>query len=383
MKRSRKASGIATCFAVVAISPALVGFAGSAASGASNFSVAALPLPGLPTSNPVISASGIPNTSVPLSETPELEETEKSEEPTEITAQITAEEKAESEPPEIQIYTGADTNPILSEPERHNADMPRTTTADERVSEQTLHNNEGDIDVSGKSGTAYIRNHSDFSDTETEKYADAESEVLKFARDGSAEVLLIHTHTTESYLGSDGGHGKDRENSVIAVADAIASELEKKGVGVIHDTTVHDEPYTGAYDRSHDTITKNIREHPTIKLVLDIHRDAVTEEDGTPVSLMAATDEGPSAQAMLIVAAPGGDGNYDAPYYKENLAAAAEITRRVTENTNSNTMRPVLFQHCGYNQDIQAGVLLIEVGSHGNTADEAILTGKLLGEAIA
>ena len=160
MKRSRKASGIATCFAVVAISPALVGFAGSAASGVN------ISLPSLPPSPPVISASGIADTPVPLAETPEVTETE----------------EVETKPIETEVYTDTDTEPILPAPEQHNLPI----AADERVSEQTLHYNDGDVDVSDEDGTARIRNHSDFSDTEVVKFANAESDALNFARDGSA-----------------------------------------------------------------------------------------------------------------------------------------------------------------------------------------------------
>lgn len=44
--------------------------------------------------------------------------------------------------------------------------------------------------------------------------------------------------------------------------------------------------------------------------------------------------------------------------------------------------RPVLFDYRKYNQDLTSGSLLIEVGSHGNTLEQAVYSGELLGEAL-
>lgn len=45
--------------------------------------------------------------------------------------------------------------------------------------------------------------------------------------------------------------------------------------------------------------------------------------------------------------------------------------------------RPVLFDYRYYNQDLTTGSLLIEIGSHGNTLEEAVYSGQLVGEALA
>ena len=64
---------------------------------------------------------------------------------------------------------------------------------------------------------------------------------------------------------------------MVRVGDAVSEELQKAGIGVIHDTEIHDRAYTGAYDRSRETILKIMEENPSVKIVLDVHRDAIEQ----------------------------------------------------------------------------------------------------------
>ena len=102
--------------------------------------------------------------------------------------------------------------------------------------------------------------------------------------DGSPEVLIMHSHTTESFEPYVREYGDAEFNyrttdpalSVVMVGDQIEAQLKKVGIGVIHDGTIHDYPrYTGSYDRSRVVVKRILEENPTIKVVLDIHRDAI------------------------------------------------------------------------------------------------------------
>lgn len=44
--------------------------------------------------------------------------------------------------------------------------------------------------------------------------------------------------------------------------------------------------------------------------------------------------------------------------------------------------RPVLFSYRFYNQDLTTGSLLIEVGGHGNTLNEALYAGQLAAQGL-
>lgn len=84
------------------------------------------------------------------------------------------------------------------------------------------------------------------------------------------------------------------------IGDKITQQLENAGIGVIHDTTIHDYPsYNGSYDRSAETVKKILKEYPSIKVVLDIHRDAI----GTNDSIMQPVVEvnGKDAAPVMII----------------------------------------------------------------------------------
>ncbi|MDR0821818.1 MAG: stage II sporulation protein P [Oscillospiraceae bacterium] len=207
--------------------------------------------------------------------------------------------------------------------------------------------------------------------------------------DGSPEVLIYHNHTSESYQPSgavyfDGdytGRSANPDNGVVAVGEAIAREIAAAGYGVIHDGTVHDSPeYKGSYGRGLTTVYKILEQYPSIKVVLDIHRDAIETEDGAPVGAVTEQAGGRAAQVMFIAAAD--DGTYDVPDFMQNLRFAAMLQSQA-EADNPELMRPVLFQYCQYNEQVSHGALLVEVGSHGNTIDEAVYAGELLGKSIA
>ena len=98
-------------------------------------------------------------------------------------------------------------------------------------------------------------------------------------RDGKLpQVLIVHTHTSEGYQPEE--RSQDPEKNVIAIGEILTRALEKEGIGVIHDTTVHDADYNGSYGRSRETVEQILVDHPSIQIVLDVHRDAATMEDG-------------------------------------------------------------------------------------------------------
>ena len=112
---------------------------------------------------------------------------------------------------------------------------------------------------------------------------------LEIRDDGTPMVLIYHTHTTESYLKEESAwfyegtatRSQNEEETVVMAGNAIEAQLKAAGFGVIHDTTVHDYPaYTGGYTRSAETIQKNLEKYPTIQITLDVHRDAIGDDNG-------------------------------------------------------------------------------------------------------
>lgn len=204
------------------------------------------------------------------------------------------------------------------------------------------------------------------------------SQPLSYSIDGgSPRVLILHTHTTESYFEQD--RSVDETKNMTAVGKIIAERLEKGGIGAIHDTTVHDYPsYNGAYTRAAATIKNNLAENPGIKIVLDIHRDAVATQDGTKLKLAADINGEKSAQIMFVV---GTDAQLAHDNWQENLKLALKLQRRANE-LYPNLMRPINLREQRFNQQLSTGSIIIEIGTNGNTLEEAKKAAELISDVI-
>lgn len=205
------------------------------------------------------------------------------------------------------------------------------------------------------------------------------------------QVLIVHTHTGESYLKYDTGYyyesyyprTDDNNENVCAVGAAITKSLNKRGIKTIHDTTKHDESYNGAYDNSMETIQSYLKKYPSIKVVLDIHRDAFsTYEDGAMKKPTFKTADGQKAAQIMIMAGCDVDGVRDFPEWRYNLRFALRL-QQTAETLYPGMTRPLNFGDFVYNMNANTGSLLIEVGTDGNSLNEVKLAGSLLGNALA
>lgn len=246
----------------------------------------------------------------------------------------------------------------------------------------------GGPDFISLSGGGQVRNCTELSNETVANEAEKPCAIIPELYSEEPQVLIIHTHTSESYEPSEKAYydedytcrSADPDNSVVAVGAAMAEELASAGIAVLHDGTIHDAQYTGAYDRSLATTEKLLAEFPSIKIILDVHRDAIEEQDGTRISAVTEINGEKAAQIMIISAAD--DGNYNMPYYLENFHFACALQQAIESHYPTLT-RPVLFQYCQYNQQLSTGSLLIEVGSHGNSIEQAVFSGRLVGKSLA
>lgn len=199
-------------------------------------------------------------------------------------------------------------------------------------------------------------------------------------------VLIVHSHATESYANtqdyeeSSAYRTLDKAYNVVSVGAALAQALEAGGIGVIHDTTLHDHPsYSDAYAESRNTVQAYLDKYPSIALVLDIHRDAVTDSDGEEMSFIAQYDGQAAAQLMLVVGTDAGGLTH--PQWQSNMSLAVKLHAQL-EKICSGICRPISFRSQRFNQDLSSGALLVEVGAAGNTQEEALASVAVLAEAI-
>ncbi len=243
------------------------------------------------------------------------------------------------------------------------------------------------MDLSAPSlGQSYIHN-------ETPYRPDVESllaqELTLGENHGQPLVLILHTHTSERYLPDgtdyiegvvgDVAYSKDAKENVLVAGEALSRALNENGITAIHCTVMHDDPTLGgSYSRAEKTIEQYLEIYPTIRLVIDLHRDAVTTAEGTLVRSSSAGGNG--AQAMAVV---GTDANGTPhPYWQDNLALALQLRERMNREEEG-ACRPVSLRNASYNQEMARYSLLLEIGTVANSPEEAIAAARAAGKALA
>lgn len=203
-------------------------------------------------------------------------------------------------------------------------------------------------------------------------------------------ILILHTHSTESYTQtpedvyeeSDSYRTTDPAHNIIRVGDEMAAAFARAGLNVLHDRNLYDYPnYNGAYSRSKAVIEQYLELYPSISVVLDVHRDALMAEDGSIYKVVTEAETAEDcAQIMLVVGTEEAGGSH--PNWAQNLSFAIGLQRNLNEKAPS-LARPITLRKSHYNQQLSPGSLLVEVGTHGNTLEEAIRAAQLFAETTA
>ncbi len=199
-------------------------------------------------------------------------------------------------------------------------------------------------------------------------------------------VLIYHTHGTESYTKtenyteSSSYRTRDNNYNMVSIGAAVAKALTEAGIQVIHDTVTHDYPsYNGSYASSRKSVQQYLKEYPSIRLVLDLHRDAMTDSNGKQIQTTANADGEKAAQMMLVMGMQ--TGSVSLPNWKENMALAVKL-QALLERRCPGITRPLCIRAQRFNQDLSAGGVLIEMGAAGNTRQQALKSAEILTEAI-
>lgn len=215
------------------------------------------------------------------------------------------------------------------------------------------------------------------------------SEPLELRIDKSKPaVLIFHSHTSEGYEMIERDwyaegyipRSNDENLNVVRVGAEIADYLRSMGYTVIHDKTVHDDQYSDSYPNSRKTVAKHLEEHPEIQIVLDIHRDSISLDNGTKIKPLNTINGKKAAQLMIVTGAEEGKVE-DFPDWEYNLRFALSLQKEC-ETLFEGLMRPVLFSQRKYNMDMTRFSLLIEMGSEANTLEEACYSARLFAAAL-
>ncbi len=192
-------------------------------------------------------------------------------------------------------------------------------------------------------------------------------------------LLILHTHGTESYNPTD--RNEDINNNIVRVGTEMAKVFEKNKINVIHSKTMHDIPrFNSSYSKSFNTISAELKKNPDINIILDVHRDAMIAENGDSYKVVCDYNGEKIAQVMFVV---GTDGNgLVHPEWQENLALAMKFQEAMNKKC-LDFARPIDLRNERFNQQTTKGTLIIEVGTNGNTLNEAVKAGILAAEVMS
>ncbi len=192
------------------------------------------------------------------------------------------------------------------------------------------------------------------------------------------EVLIYHSHTTESY-GVFGPDNLDPTKNVCAVGDELAKTLSNDyGISVIHDKTINNATdYNGSYARSRKILEKYLKEYGDFKMIIDIHRDSDPNKND-----VTTTINGENLGKFMFVMPTKN------PHYNKNMLIVNSLLNTARKNFPQLTIGNGLYSAYNYgmdffNQDMSNNAFLLEVGSVANTLDEAKGTTKYIARAIA
>lgn len=201
-------------------------------------------------------------------------------------------------------------------------------------------------------------------------------------------VLILHTHGSESftktadqnYRETSAYRTLDCEYNVVALGDLLQEMLEKAGITVLHDRTMHDHPsYNDSYENARNAAQEYLRQYPSIRMVLDVHRDAALKSDGTQYATSASVNGVSAAQLMLVVGSDA-SGRYHTQW-QENLAVALKLHAEL-ERICPGITRPLILRAQRFNHDLAQGAMIVEVGTAGNTLAQAKAAIPVLAQAI-
>lgn len=181
-------------------------------------------------------------------------------------------------------------------------------------------------------------------------------------------IAIYCTHSDESYVPTSGTESKNGGGDILDVATTMAEELEAQGIEVIHSENIHDPHDVNAYQRSRKTAAQLLQEAPAA--IIDVHRDGVPDPEyyATEINGEAAT------QIRLVV----GRQNQNS----EANIAFAEKMKAYYDEVKPGLIKSIFMAKGNYNQDLAPNSVLLEVGTHTNTLEQAEVGAREFAEVL-
>ncbi len=190
-------------------------------------------------------------------------------------------------------------------------------------------------------------------------------------------LFIYHTHTSESYLPASGKDHVYPKGDIVLIGRYLYKILaEKYNIRSIHSEEIHDQiPFRESYERSQVTIKKYLAEYPSIKVALDLHRDA------TPGITAKCTINDQSTATISIVVGSDKMG-LPHPNWRKNYQFAETLAENMNLYYPGLNSR-ILTADARYNQHLHDHALIIEVGDQNSTLEDAYRAVELFAGILA
>ena len=220
-------------------------------------------------------------------------------------------------------------------------------------------------------GDGYILNYSNRA-YDTEGLLEMGFHAEYYPDSPSPMVLILHTHTSEGYAELDPDDPASvLTASVVAVGETLAAELNRAKIPTVHCSVIHDDD-GDAYANAAETIETMMKIYPTIEYVIDLHRMTLTDADGNIVKTYSAEQ---TAQTRITVSTAG--------VLSRGTLSLALCLRRELNADGDRICMPIVLTDSEYNAAGSLYYLKLDVGSLGNSSDEARAAAVLFAEAFA
>lgn len=207
------------------------------------------------------------------------------------------------------------------------------------------------------------------------------------------QILIYHTHSREAYRQDPDNpyeaiaafRSNDLSKTVVGVGEELARQLQARNIPVLHDKTDHEVyPWkSGLYPHSLETIKKRKKEHDSLKIFLDIHRNYNDRLKDPDKEVVIINGERVAKFFIVIGTGEGISGGFSQkPNWRENYQFALKITNKANEKYPG-LANDILVRTGRYNQHISNRAILIEIGNHLTTFNEAKKTAKYLAEILS
>ena len=199
------------------------------------------------------------------------------------------------------------------------------------------------------------------------------SRSMKIEKQGDApKILIFHTHSQEAFIDSVEG---DTDTTIVGMGKLLAERLNALGIPTIHHPGVYDLingqlDRSAAYEYAEAGVRPILEEHPSIEVVIDLHRDGVGED----THLVTEVNGKPTAQIMFFNGLSRTKDNGDIaylpnPYIQDNLAFSLQMTL-AAEQMYPGFTRRIFLRGYRYSLHMRPKSLLIEAGAQTNTVEE-------------